>query len=99
MWFLPFTLSSFRGRAKPGTRNPVANSERVSGFRVRSLTLAPRNDQQLAAAMPLFGGLPPLGHAPGADHLHVVIHQRTGRSRVAQLDEIGELAVNFQNVP
>ena len=39
-----------------------------------------------------------LGNAPGADHLHVVVHQRTGAGGVAQLDEVGELGVNVENV-
>jgi hypothetical protein len=37
--------SSFRGGAKRRTRNPDASTAYPSGFRVRSLTLAPRNDK------------------------------------------------------
>ena len=39
-----------------------------------------------------------LGNAPGADHLHVVVHQRARTGGVAQLDEIGELGVDVEDV-
>ena len=40
-----------------------------------------------------------LGNAPGTDHLDVVVHQRARAGGVAQLDQVGELGVNFQDVP
>jgi len=40
------------------TRNPAAHSEAVSGFRVRSLALAPRNDRWAVAAYPAAAGGP-----------------------------------------
>ena len=38
------------------------------------------------------------GDAPGADHLDVVVHQRARGSRVAQFDQVGELAVDVEDV-
>src|ERR1700719_5158608 len=40
-----------------------------------------------------------LGHAPGADHLDVVVHQAARLRGIAQRDHVGERAVGVEDVP
>ena len=40
-----------------------------------------------------------LGDAPCPDHLDVVVHQGARAARIAKLDQIGKLGVNFKDVP
>ena len=46
-----------------------------------------------------FARLAALGDATRADHLDVIVHQGARTARVAKLDQVGKLGVNFQDVP
>src|SRR4029079_16932507 len=52
----------------------------------------------LTAGFAVVVGFAAFGNAAGADHLDVVVHQRSRGGRVAQLNQVGKSGVNFQDV-
>src|SRR5579871_3218508 len=67
----------------------------ATGLWVRGLAARSRGGTLVILAR---GGAAVLGDATGADHLDMVVHQRPRAARVAQLDQVGELAVHVENM-